>query len=326
MNHGIILGKFSPFHRGHEFLINQALATGHTLTVLVCSNETDLIPGWQRYHWVKSTFPELDVRHLIEAPTIQLPENTERSGSSGLDEMIRRNVPEPTRFLFEGGKTLRTFANRLGLEHICMDPERENFPISTQSIRNNPTDYWDLLPPNVRPYYLRRVALVGPESCGKSYLAEQLAMHYKTVFVEEYGRTYCEKFGMDSTELDFAHVAGGQLYREDEMALEANRLLFCDTDLIVTQVWSEVYFKGKCQPWIYWANHARRYDLFLLCAPDIPWVNDGLREFEGKRAWMFERLRQELEARGLNYRVIQGGFEARMAAAIRAVESLNYSK
>ena len=79
---------------------------------------------------------------------------------------------------------------------------------------------------------LKRVALVGPESCGKSYLAEYLAGHYNTVFVEEYGRTYCEKFGMNLTELDFAHIAGGQLYREDEMAKQANRILFCDTELI----------------------------------------------------------------------------------------------
>jgi nicotinamide riboside kinase len=127
---------------------------------------------------------------------------------------------------------------------------------------------------------------------------------------------------MDSTELDFAHVAGGQLYREDEMALEANQLLFCDTDLIVTQIWSEVYFKGKCQPWIYWADHTRRYDLFLLCAPDIPWVNDGLREFEGQREWMFNRLKQELESRGLPYELIQGNFETRTATAIQAVERL----
>lgn len=326
MNHGIVLGKFSPFHRGHEFLIRQALAICDTITVLVCAHETDLIPGWQRYHWVKSTFPELDVRHLIGPKTTQFPEHSGLLAQVGLDEMVRRNVPENTGLLFESGNTLSTFAHRLGFEHICIDAERANYPVKTEEIRANPTAHRDLLLPNVRPYYLRRVALVGPESCGKSYLSEQLASHYHTVFVEEYGRTYCEKFGMDSTELDFAHVAGGQLYREDEMALKADRLLFCDTDLIVTQIWSEVYFKGKCQPWIYWADHARRYDLYLLCAPDIPWVNDGLREFEGQRAWMFERIRQELEARGLNFKIIQGGFEERMSAALRAVESLNYSK
>jgi len=307
MNHGFILGKFAPFHLGHQFLIREAQAQCDGLTVLVTSQPEDAIPGWQRYHWVKSAFPELDVRHLIGShdPT---------------EARILSNLPENTQVLFESGAKRANLAISLGMKHVSIDPDRDNFPTTTFEIRENPHANWAELPAQVRPYFIRRIALVGPESCGKSYLAEQLAIHFKTSFVEEYGRTYCEKFGMDSTELDFAHVAGGQLYREDEMALEANQVLFCDTDLIVTQIWSEVYFKGKCQPWIYWADHLRRYDLFLLCAPDIPWVNDGLREFEDQRAWMFERLRQELESRGLNYVVIQGGFEARTALAVQAVE------
>jgi NadR type nicotinamide-nucleotide adenylyltransferase len=174
----------------------------------------------------------------------------------------------------------------------------------------------------VRPHYIRRVALVGPESCGKSYLTEKLATHFQTAFVEEYGRTYCERFGTQLNELDFAHIAGGQLYREDEMARQANRILFCDTDLIVTQIWSEVYFNNQCQPWILWANHLRRYDLFLLLAPDIPWEDDGTREYEHTREWQFERLRQELESRNLPYSIISGDFETRTHRAIHAVQSM----
>lgn len=311
MVQGYILGKFTPFHLGHSFLIDQAWTQCDALTVFVNSAPEDTIPGWLRYHWVKSSYPELDVRHLIGPAEPKLAN-------------FNLNIPEnSTRLWFESGDRQKGLAIRLGFQHVSVDANRAKFPVATAEIRKDPIHHFDLLPKNVRPHYIKRVALVGPESCGKSYLAEKLALHFNTVFVEEYGRTYCEKFGMDSTELDFAHVAGGQLYHEDERALEANRILFCDTDLIVTQVWSEVYFSGKCQPWIYWANHARRYDLFLLCAPDIPWVNDGLREFEDKRNWMFERLRQELESRGLRYEIIQGQFAERTALAIRAVEGLN---
>jgi HTH-type transcriptional repressor of NAD biosynthesis genes len=166
---------------------------------------------------------------------------------------------------------------------------------------------------------IKRIALLGPESCGKSYLTEYLARYFQTVCVEEYGRTYCEKFGMDLTELDFAHIAGGQLYREDEMAKLANRILFCDTELIITQVWSEIYFNGVCQPWIVEAGKRRHYDHFLLLAPDIPWVNDGLREYEQKRTWMFERLKAILEERNLPYTIISGSFEQRDKDAIETV-------
>ena len=170
--------------------------------------------------------------------------------------------------------------------------------------------------------HIQRAALVGPESCGKSYLAEYLAGHFNTVFVEEYGRTYCEKYGMDLTELDFAHIAGGQLYREDEMAKQANGILFCDTELIVTQVWSEIYFNGVCQPWIIWASEHRHYDLYLLLAPDIPWENDGLRQFEDRREWMFQRLQQVLESRHLKFEIIRGGYEERTRQAVKVVEKI----
>lgn len=169
---------------------------------------------------------------------------------------------------------------------------------------------------------IKRVALVGPESCGKSYLAEYLAGHFNTVFVEEYGRTYCEKFGTDLTELDFAHIAGGQLYREDEMARQANSILFCDTELLLTQVWSEIYFNGRCQPWIVWVSQARHYDLYLLLAPDIPWENDGLRQFEQQRRWMFGRLRQELENRRQKFEIISGSYGERSDRAVKTVENL----
>lgn len=306
---GLILGKFSPFHLGHAYLIAQARAQCERLCVMVTSEKNDAIPGWQRYHWVKSHFPELDVRHLIGAHQ----PSTER---------LKANFPDGIAVVFESGDKQESLAASLNAAHQAIDPERKSFPVSTAEILDNPQQYNDLLPAEVRAFFLKRIALVGPESCGKSYLAEHLAAHFKTAFVAEYGRTYCEKFGMDSVPLDFSHVAGGQLFHEDEMALKADKVLFCDTDLIVTQIWSEVYFQGKCQSWIYWADHERRYDLFLLCTPDIPWVNDGLREFENQREWMFNRLKEELTARGLPYVIIRGDFESRTTMAIEAVESI----
>jgi NadR type nicotinamide-nucleotide adenylyltransferase len=309
MVRGFIIGSFAPLHAGHIFLIEQAAGLCGQLCVLVRSAPGDAIPGWLRYHWVKSRFPELDVRHWMESP--------ERA-----DDIWAYARQQGFDCFFESGNKYLDVAELNGFQPVAIDAERSRFPVSTAEIRLAPLQHLSLLPPAVRAHYIRRVALLGPESCGKSYMAAYLARHFNTVFVEEYGRTYCEKFGMDSTELDFAHVAGGQLYREDEMALQANRVLFCDTELIVTQVWSEVYFKGKCQPWIFWADHLRRYDLFLLMAPDIPWENDGLRQFEAQREWMFERLQQELECRGLPFRIIRGDYAARSEQAVQAVEAL----
>lgn len=317
---GFVLGKFMPFHRGHEFLINTARRQCAQLTVLVCSVQSEPIPGWQRYAWVKNTFPDLDVRHVTDENP-QTPAEHRFFWEIWRDT-IRRNTPGQPDLFFSSEEYGFKLAETLGIQHIIVDPERKRVPISATQIRQNPLAHWDFIPPAVRPYYVRRVALVGPESCGKSYLTEALARHFDTVFVEEYGRAYCERFGMDLNELDFAHIAGGQLYREDEMAKQARRVLFCDTELLVTQVWSEIYFQGKCPPWIFWADHARRYDLYLLLAPDIPWVNDGLRAYEKQRDWMFERLQQELESRNLPFEIIRGGYEQRTQQAVDTIEKL----
>ncbi len=320
MKKGFILGKFLPFHHGHVHLIRSARAQCDHLTILVCSIAREPIPGWLRYYWVKNTFPELDVRHVTD-------ENPQEPADHAFFweiwvDTIRRNTPPDINVVFSSETYGDELAARLGITHICVDITRIAVPISGTLIRQNPQLYLAYLPDLVRPYYIQRVALLGPESSGKSYLAEHLAAHFQTTCVEEYGRTYCEKFGMDLTDLDYAHIAGGQLYREDEAAKTANRLLFCDTELIVTQVWSEIYFHGHCQPWILWANHLRRYDLFLLMKPDIPWENDGLRAYEHQRDGMFERLLQELRSRNLPHVVISGGFEERTKMAVEAVEGL----
>jgi cytidyltransferase-like protein len=308
MKQGFILGKFDPLHEGHFKLVSEALRYCDKLTLLVYSEPGTLVPGWQRYHWVKNTWPELEVLHFT-------------GGFQSALHWMEQN-PAPEKVLLDGAGKWSFWGAGFPSNYHDLALTKFQEAVDSAVVRADPDRFWDQLAPLARPFFVRRIALVGPESCGKSYLAEKLAIHFNTVSVEEYGRTYCEKFGMDSTELDFAHVAGGQLYREDEMALLANKVLFCDTDLLVTQVWSEVYFKGKCQPWIYWANHERRYVHFLLCAPDIPWVNDGLREFERERDWMYGRLEDELTSRQLSFSIVSGDFDTRWSVAVEAVKKV----
>jgi HTH-type transcriptional repressor of NAD biosynthesis genes len=316
---GVIIGKFMPFHKGHEFLITTARQQVKHLTVLVCTIKSEPIEGWQRYAWVKATFPDIDVRHVTDENP-QFP-HEHRFFWEIWRDTIQRNTPKDLDTLFTSELYGDQLAKTLGIKHILVDLERKNIPISATSIRQNPQKNWNFLPDAVRPYYIKRVVLLGPESCGKSYLSAYLAKHFETNFVEEYARTYCEKFGTKLTELDFAQFSGGQLYLEDEAAKKSNKILFCDTDLIVTQIWSEVFFAGQCQSWILQMAHLRRYDLFLLLSPDIPWVNDGIREYAHTRQLQFERLRQELESRNLKYVLIKGDFEMRTKQAIAAVQA-----
>lgn len=166
---------------------------------------------------------------------------------------------------------------------------------------------------------LRRIAIVGPESTGKSSLAAQLAAHYGEPWVAEYARAYLEGLGRPYRQDDLLHIAQGQLALEAAAAAQARHYLFCDTNLLVIQIWSEFVY-GACHPWIRENRGLERYALHLLTDIDLPWEPDPLREHPHRREELLALYRQALDASGCPYRLIRGQQEARLAAALRALE------
>lgn len=320
MKKGFVLGKFMPPHLGHMHLIQTAAAQVDELTVMVCSIKSEPIAGALRYHWMKELFPKLRVLHITDENP-QEPSEHRFFWQIWVDT-VQRNMPDGVEVFFSSENYGEEFSLRLGIEHVMVDLDRKTVPISASKIRANPYTHWQFIPEVVRPYYIKRVVLTGPESTGKSVLSQQLAQYFQTNFVEEYGRTYVEKHGLDCDMLDLTHIAAGQLMYEDLAARKANRVLFCDTDLIVTQIWSEIFLNHHCPQWIIEVNHQRHYDLFLLMDVDIPWVDDGTREFSAIRQQHFFRIKEELESRNLPYVVISGNFKERFENAVKAVERL----
>jgi NadR type nicotinamide-nucleotide adenylyltransferase len=166
---------------------------------------------------------------------------------------------------------------------------------------------------------IRKIAITGPESTGKSMLAEQLATHYHTAWVPEYAREYLERLGKPYVEEDILAIARGQV-REEDIAMEkADGFLFCDTELIVTKIWSDVKY-SRCDPWIPEAIGRRQYDLFLLCDIDLPWQYDPLREHPDQRQYLFDLYFNELTVRKFPFRVVRGTGRARLQNAVSAIE------
>lgn len=122
-----------------------------------------------------------------------------------------------------------------------------------------------------------KIAITGPESSGKSTLAAALAQAYATVWVPEYARHYLEGLRRPYRAKDLLVIARGQLASEHQQARRAQRMLFCDTDLLVVKIWSQEKF-GRVDPRIEAAWQRSCYDLHLLCQPDLPWSPDPLRE------------------------------------------------
>ena len=129
---------------------------------------------------------------------------------------------------------------------------------------------------------LLKIVVIGPESTGKSTLCESLSKHFETDWCREYARDFLLEHGTNYTFDDLLKVAEGQLLSEEacvsKMHDQQRSMVFIDTDMYVMKVWCEFVF-GKCHPFILNQIIDRKYDGYLLCKPDLPWVKDELREY-----------------------------------------------
>lgn len=168
---------------------------------------------------------------------------------------------------------------------------------------------------------IKKVAVIGPESTGKSELSEYLAGIFNTVWVDEYARTYLDNLGRPYSADDLVHIAQGQISREDSLLTKANKVLICDTDLHVIKIWS-MFKYGYCDPQIVEWMATRRYDLYLLTYVDLPWVPDPYREHPDQREVLYQLYLEEMKKQSVPFEQIRGEREARRTKAVRSVERL----
>ena len=169
----------------------------------------------------------------------------------------------------------------------------------------------------------KKIVIIGPESTGKSNICEELARHYKTVWVKEYARAYLLGNGKEYTYNDLSKIAEGQMANEDEVssALSENELLFIDTDLQVMKVWSEFVF-NNCDLKILNEIVRRKYDLYLLMNTDLPWEKDELREYPQPeiREQLFHHYLDTMVQQQIPFRIIVGTGDVRTQHAISIID------
>jgi HTH-type transcriptional repressor of NAD biosynthesis genes len=318
--HGITLGKFMPPHAGHMHLINEARKQVEKLTILVCSLEKEPIPGLLRFQWMQQLFPDPNVEIIHVTDEVPSYPHEHPDFWPIWTKLLNRYKRDNTQVFFAGEAYGQEVANRLNIVCVIIDRKKNKVSSSASAIRANPFKNWEFIPSVVRPYFVKRVVLTGPESTGKTTLCQKLAEHFQTNWVVEYGREHWANAKHPLTVADISVVGETQLKKEEEAAQLSNKILFCDTDLIVTQIWSEIYFK-ECPEWIVKHNEARNYDLYLLMDIDIPWVDDGTREFPQLREFHFNRLKAELEFRKLPFRIISGNYEERFERAVSIIQA-----
>jgi len=182
-----------------------------------------------------------------------------------------------------------------------------------------------MLPSFVKPYFVKKIVVIGTESCGKSTLVKNLAKIYNTTFVEELGRRVCAEIGGPEclTEDVYRRIAYGHKLLEHKAVQEANKILFIDTESLVTQYYAGLYNEYKDNLFDEMAKH-QDYDLWIYLEPDVGWVDDGQRKHgeDEVRGENNRKLKRMLEERGIQFHIIKGGFAERLEQSMVAVDGV----
>jgi len=319
MKRGLVIGKFMPIHNGHLALIDFACAHCDELVVSMSFTTYDSIPPVIRFSWIKEIFLN---QHRIKPVMIKDDFDDEslplRERTKKWSDHIKKIFP-PIDIVFSSENYGEPFAFHLQAAHHPFDPERKIVPVSAALIRENPFKYWDFIPDVVRPYFVKKICFYGPESTGKTVLVKKLAGMYQTEFVPEVARELISS--NDFTTEDIIKIGHAQLARIEEKIKTANKVLFCDTDVITTQLYSRHYL-GSIPEVLYELERKMQYDLYFLMDIDVPWVADGMRDLGHERQKMFVKFRQALVMRNLPFILVQGNYDQRQETVIREINQL----
>jgi len=334
MTNGLLLGKFMPFHTGHEYLINFARNHCEKLIVMVCTQSNEPIPGKLRYEWIRDTFPDVIVKHITD-------DNLPQEPPAGTDQLSNREVADKfilnaldetyafrhswinaarkaadgmkIDFYYASEEYGRWMAEGLDAEFVPVDFKREAVPISGTMVRDdNIYGQWDFLPEKVRTYYVKRIVFMGPESSGKTTAARRTAGLLNTSWVPEYGRTYTKVFDhllkADAFKMsDFEKIRKGHEASVKALRPKANKFLIEDTDPLMTAVWCEILTGSR---WFgYGSPTIDVADKYILLAPTIQWEQDGTRYFTDfqERVKAFQVCTRILEEYNTDYTIIYEG-------------------
>lgn len=310
---GVIFGKFYPVHTGHINMIYEAFSKVDLLHVVVCTDtERDLklfqeskmkrMPTNQdRLRWMQQIFKyqqkQIFIHHLNEEGIPSYPNGWEAWAERVKALFEQKNI-HPTMVFSSEVQDKAPYEKNLDLEVVLVDPARERFNVSATKIRNNPFQYWRFIPKEVRPFFVKTIAILGGESSGKSVLVSKLANVFNTTSAWEYGREFVfEQLGGDEQAMqysDYPQMALGHQRYVDYAMKHAHKVAFIDTDYITTQAFC-IQYEGKAHPFLDSMIREYPFDVTILLSNNTKWVDDGLRSLGSqKQRQRFQALLKKL--------------------------------
>ena len=325
----LVLGKMYPVTKGHLYLIDTALSQSEMVHVIITHNSLQSIPGEVRFEALKLCYDKVPNIKIHCVSDEGLPAYDYECET--LDDFYSYWVPlvysqvDALDAVFTSEKYGDDFARYLGVEHVLVDQERKLVPISGTMVRNNPFKNWEFIPQSMRPFFVKRVAIMGPESVGKSTLTKNVSNNLGTNFVPEYGRLVYE-INNSVTIDDFIPISKGRQEIEDWMIKYSKKYIICDTEDITTYLFSKMYCPDeykKVEPYFLDVLKTKpKYDLYILLKPDCEGIQDGTRKFLEERLEHYEVIKSELINRGCNFVEVDGDWDERYKESLRLINEL----
>lgn len=323
---GLILGKFYPFHLGHKHLIDVAISNCEKVSVIVCHNSSQFIPVGDRVSHIRETFKKRKNLHIFTIDDENFPKYD--SECETLDEFYSywvpavKNLVKDLDVVYTSEDYGDDFARYLGISHYLVDKQRIKYPVSGSSIRENPFIKWDFIPEVSRPSFVKKIAILGPESVGKTVLTEKISNRFHTNFVPEYGRLVYESKNRVDLD-DFMKISVGRQSLEDWMVKFSNKIIFLDTEDIVTYIFSKLYYPKeyrKYEDYFLEKIKKHRYDLYILLRPDCDVVQDGTRNFLSNRWNHFKLLKDFMVSFNIDFVEVSGNWDERYKKSISIIQ------
>ena len=328
-NVGMYGGSFNPLHQGHINCIIQAANMCKELHIILSVGvNREEIDVRVRYRWLYSVTKHIgNVKiHLLKDEAKTKADYTEEyweDDSLKVKEVIGKKID----VVFCGDD----YSDESFYKKCYKDSEIYYFKrddISSTKIRSNPYKYWHMIPNVVRPYYVKKVLIIGGESAGKSTLTINLANYYNTNFVEEVGRELSEKSGTDKLMIseDFTEILLRHKIKEMESIENSNKLLFIDTDCLITKFYMD-FLEDKEENNKLLADaisNLNSYDLVLFLEPDVEFVQDGTRnvEIQENRELYSNAIKEIFSEKKIKYEIISGNYQERFKKSILLIDKL----
>lgn len=330
---GFIGGKFLPLHTGHLYCITKASTYVDELYVILTSSKvrdhhlckSSQIPYISpeiRLSWLGGALSKYNNIHIAHIEDVYDIENYNwEEGATQIKQII--NHPITHVFSSEPSYTKKFQSLYPEAQHIIIDSKKSRYPVSSTQIRANQYQYWNFLPKFVKPFFVKKVVVIGTESCGKSTLVRNLAQIYQTTSVHEIGRDYCEQYKNQLTSEMFDSIAMEHYLLQETQAQDAHKILFVDTEAIITQYYLQLYC-NTTSSFLETLIKKQKFDLWLFMEPDVSWIEDGYR-FAGDhdlREKNNRKLKQMLKKRQISFTSINGTYPERLNKAIQLIDHL----